>query len=86
MRPPKPKVASSTLAGDTSKALLANTAGKAFSLDSQGFSSVARLGVRSSANSDEMTANDTLCPRLPEFGANAGANGEDMPSTVRVLS
>ena len=57
----------------TFKALLANTAGKAFSLGIVMFSSLADCVVRSSASPDEMTANDTVCPRLPEFGATGGA-------------
>ena len=68
------EVGGSTPLRSTEKALFANTADKAFSLEFMGFWRIALGGVRSSALSDETTANDTVCPPLPEFGANAGAN------------
>ena len=69
----KPEVAGSIPVVSTGKALLANTAGKAFFLGFRQLSSVVRLAVRSSSSPDEMTANDTDCPGLPEFGATTGA-------------
>ncbi len=67
------EVIGSSPLSSTSKALSANTAGKAFLLVSLGFSCVTLLVARSSSTSDEMTANDTDCPLLPEFGATGGA-------------
>ena len=58
----KPEVAGSIPVVSTRKALLANTAGKAFSLGFLRFSSVALLVACLSASSDETAANDTDCP------------------------
>ena len=79
---PKPKVAGSTPAGDTFKSLSANTADKDFLLGFMGFACVTRLATGSSASSDEMTANDTVCPRWPMFGATTGATSSEVLSLV----
>ena len=70
----KPEVAGSIPVVSNSKALLANTAGKAFLLDFRRFASVARLAIRSSPSTDETTPNDTDCPDLPEFGTSLGTS------------
>ena len=67
------EVIGSTPLSSTLKALPANTAGKAFLLGFMRFASVAGRVVLSSTSFDEMTANDTDCLSLPEFGATGGA-------------
>ena len=67
------EVEGSTPFRSTRKALLANTAGEAFLLEIMGFVSFAPRWHFSSASADEWTANDTVCPLWPMFGATSGA-------------
>jgi hypothetical protein len=67
-------VGGSTPLRSTGKALLTNTAGKAFSLGLLGFALEVVLDTDSSHSADERAVNDTDCSQCPTLRVNAGSN------------